>query len=139
MRAFIGGAFRTGDIGYLDEDGYLFIVDRLKDLIIAGGYNIYPRVIEEALYRHPKVLEAMVIGLPDRYRGEAPRAYVVLRPGEKLSTEELLAFLAGEISKIEMPRDIVFRASLPKTAIGKLSKKALHEEEARLRESGGSA
>ncbi len=139
MRAFIDGAFRTGDIGYLDEDGYLFIVDRLKDLIIAGGYNIYPRVIEEALYRHPKVLEAMVIGVPDRYRGEAPRAYVVLRPGEKLSTEELLAFLAGEVSKIEMPRDIVFRASLPKTAIGKLSKKALHEEEARLRESGGSA
>ncbi len=128
-RAFIDGAFRTGDIGYLDADGYLFIVDRLKDLIIAGGYNIYPRVIEEALHRHPKVLEAMVIGVPDAYRGEAPRAYVVLRPGEKLNAEELLAFLAGEVSKIEMPRDIVFRDSLPKTAIGKLSKKDLRAME----------
>jgi long-chain acyl-CoA synthetase len=126
--AFIDGAFRTGDVGYLDEDGYLFIVDRLKDLIIAGGYNIYPRIIEEALYRHPAVLEVLVIGVPDSYRGEVPAAHVVLRPGMTVSEAALRAFLAGEISKLEMPRDIVFCESLPKTAIGKLSKKDLREK-----------
>ena len=133
-RAFIDGALRTGDIGYLDEEGYLFLVDRLKDVIIAGGYNIYPRVIEEALCRHKAVAEAMVIGVPDDYRGEAPKAFVTLRPGARGDAAELLAFLGHEISRIEMPRMIEIRETLPKTAIGKLSKKALQEEEARLRE-----
>ncbi len=128
-RAFIDGVLRTGDIGYLDEDGYLFLVDRLKDVILAGGYNIYPRIIEEALYRHPAVAEAMVVGVPDAYRGEAPKAFVVLRPGEQVGAAALLAFLEGEISKIEMPREIEIRASLPKTAIGKLAKKELQAAE----------
>lgn len=138
-RAFINGALRTGDIGYLDEDGYLFLVDRLKDVIIAGGYNIYPRVIEEALCRHPAVAEAMVIGVADSYRGEAPAAFVTLRPGYRCDTDELSAFLGDQISRIEMPRVIEIRQTLPKTAIGKLSKMALREEQARLRESGGRA
>jgi long-chain acyl-CoA synthetase len=138
-RAFIAGALRTGDIGYLDDEGYLFIVDRLKDVIIAGGYNIYPRVIEEALCRHPAVAEAMVIGVPDSYRGETPKAFVTLRPGARGDAAELLAFLDHEISRIEMPREIEIRETLPKTAIGKLSKKALHEEEARLREGAAGA
>lgn len=130
-KVFIDGAIRTGDVGYLDEDGYLFLVDRIKDVIIAGGYNIYPRVIEEALYEHPAVLEAVVIGVPDEYRGQAPKAFVVLRPGQQASVDELEDFLKTRISKIEMPREIEIRTSLPKTLIGKLSKKELIAEEAK--------
>ena len=126
----IDGALRTGDIGYLDEDGYLFLVDRIKDLILCSGYNVYPRAIEEALYRHPDVLEATVIGVPDVYRGEAPKAFVALRPGATATGATLVAFLAQEISRIEMPREIEIRASLPRTLVGKLSKKELVAEEA---------
>jgi len=122
---FIDGALRTGDVGYLDEDGYLFLVDRIKDLILCGGYNVYPRVIEDALYEHPAVAEAVVIGIPDSYRGQSPKAFVALRAGAKTSEDELCAFLAERLSKIEMPSSIEIRASLPKTLIGKLSKKAL--------------
>jgi long-chain acyl-CoA synthetase len=129
-KVFVDGAIRTGDVGYLDEDGYLFLVDRIKDVIIAGGYNVYPRVIEEALYEHPAILEAVVIGVPDSYRGQAPKAFVVLRPGQTATPETLHDFLAGRVSKIEMPREIEIRASLPKTLIGKLSKKELVAEEA---------
>jgi long-chain acyl-CoA synthetase len=132
--AFIDGAFRTGDVGYLDADGFLFLVDRLKDLILCGGYNVYPRVIEEALYRHPAVREATVIGVPDAYRGEAPKAFVALREGMSATPEELKAFLGGEISKIEMPREIELRDSLPRTLVGKLSKKELEAEEEARRE-----
>jgi long-chain acyl-CoA synthetase len=126
---FIDGALRTGDVGYLDEDGYLFLVDRLKDLIICGGYNVFPRVIEEALYKHPAVAEAVVIGVPDEYRGEAPKAFVTLKPGASVTPEELKRFLADYVSKIEMPREIEIRKDLPKTLIGKLSKKELVAEE----------
>ena len=126
----IDGALRTGDIGYLDEDGYLFLVDRIKDLILCSGYNVYPRVIEEALYRHPDVLEATVIGVPDVYRGEAPKAFVALRPGATATGTSLTVFLSQEISRIEMPREIEIRASLPRTLVGKLSKKELVAEEA---------
>lgn len=129
-KVFVDGAIRTGDVGYLDEDGYLFLVDRIKDVIIAGGYNIYPRVIEEALYEHPAVLEAVVIGVPDEYRGQAPKAFVVLRPGQQATTADLVDFLHTRISKIEMPREVEIRQSLPKTLIGKLSKKELVAEEA---------
>ena len=129
-KTFIDGAIRTGDVGYLDEDGYLFLVDRIKDVIICGGYNVYPRMIEEALHDHPAVLEAVVIGLPDEYRGQAPKAFVVLRPGQQATPADLHDFLATRLSKIEMPREIELRASLPKTLIGKLSKKELVAEEA---------
>jgi long-chain acyl-CoA synthetase len=127
---FVDGALRTGDIGYLDEDGYLFLVDRIKDIILCGGYNVYPRVLEDALYEHPAVLEATVIGVADAYRGQAPKAFVVLRKGIPVTPDELKSFLAGYVSKIELPREVVIRDSLPKTMIGKLSKKELVAEEA---------
>lgn len=126
---FVDGALRTGDVGYLDEDGYLFIVDRIKDVIICGGYNVYPRMIEEALYEHPAVAEAVVIGVPDEYRGQAPKAFVTLRPDQPATPAELRAFLVDKISKIELPREVEIRETLPKTLIGKLSKKELVEEE----------
>jgi long-chain acyl-CoA synthetase len=126
---FVDGALRTGDVGYLDREGYLFIVDRMKDLIIAGGYNIYPRTIEEALYEHPAVAEAVVIAIDDDYRGQAPKAFVALKPGRSVTTEALGDFLKDKLNKIEMPREIEIRASLPKTLIGKLSKKELVAEE----------
>jgi len=126
---FIDGALRTGDIGYLDEDGYLFIVDRVKDLIIASGYNVYPRTIEEALYEHPAVAEAVVIAVDDEYRGQAPKAFVSLKAGQSVSADELCDFLKDKLNKIEMPKAIEIRDELPKTLIGKLSKKELVAEE----------
>ena len=133
---FVEGALRTGDVGYIDEDGFLFLVDRKKDLILAGGYNIYPRVIEEALYTHPAINEATVIGVPDAYRGEAPKAFVTLKDGQSATPEEIRSFLADHLNKIEMPREIDIRAELPKTMIGKLSKKELVAEEAQKRQGG---
>jgi long-chain acyl-CoA synthetase len=124
------GGLRTGDVGYLDGDGYLFLVDRIKDVIIAGGYKIYPRHVEEAIYQHPKVAECIVLGIADRYRGQTVKAYVALVPGAELGESELLAFLKGKLSPIEMPKIVEFRATLPKTLIGKPSKKALLDEEA---------
>jgi len=131
---FIYGALRTGDVGYLDKDGYLFLVDRIKDLILCSGYNVYPRVIEDALYEHPAVAEAVVIGVPDPYRGQSPKAFVALHPERIVGEEELMEFLKTRISKIEMPSRIEFRAALPKTMVGKLSKKELVAEEAARRE-----
>ncbi len=122
------GFFRSGDVGYMDEDGYIFIVDRLKDMIICSGFNVYPRTIEEAIYKHPAVEEVTVVGIPDDYRGEAPKAFVKLRPDMGLTADELLDFLRGKLSRIEMPDQIEFRDELPKTMIGKLSKKELREE-----------
>ncbi len=127
--AFVDGALRTGDVGYIDQDGYIYLVDRIKDLIIAGGYNIYPRVIEEALYQHPAIAEAVVIGVPDANKGQVPKAFVTLRQGQTVTEEELHKFLAGHISPIERPRQIEFRDQLPKTLVGKLSKKELVAEE----------
>jgi long-chain acyl-CoA synthetase len=128
--AFVGGLLRTGDVATLDNDGYCFIVDRIKDMILSGGYNVYPRVIEEAIYQHAAVEECTVIGVPDDYRGQSAKAYVKLRAGKALTAEELVEFLKDKLSPIEMPREIEFRASLPKTLIGKLSKKELVAEEA---------
>jgi long-chain acyl-CoA synthetase len=126
--AFINGALRTGDVGYLDADGYLFVTDRIKDLIICSGYNVYPRVIEDALYEHPAIAEAVVIGIPDSYRGHAPLAFVTLRVGEVRTGEELRDFLRDKLSPIELPVRVEIRTSLPKTAIGKLSRKELAAE-----------
>jgi long-chain acyl-CoA synthetase len=120
---------RTGDVGYLDEDGYLFLVDRQKDLIICSGFNVYPRTIEEALYEHPAIAEAVVIGIPDEYRGQAPKAFVTIAPGQSATPAELLDFLKDKLSRIEIPRAIEIREELPKTLIGKLSKKELIAEE----------
>ena len=125
------GRLRTGDVGYLDEEGYLYLVDRIKDIIIAGGYKIYPRNVEEAIYQHPKVAECIVLSVADPYRGQTVKAYVALVAGASLDEAELRAFLKDKLSPIEMPKLFEFRASLPKTLIGKPSKKALMEEEAR--------
>jgi long-chain acyl-CoA synthetase len=126
---FVGDFLRTGDVGIMDEEGFIFIVDRIKDLIISSGYNVYPRRIEDALYEHPAVEEAIVIGIHDDYRGEAPKAYVKLRAGATASVAELRRHLEGKVSKIEMPAEIELREILPKTMIGKLSKKELKAEE----------
>jgi long-chain acyl-CoA synthetase len=128
-KAFIEGALRTGDVGYVDADGWYYIVDRLKDLIICSGFNVYPRVLEDALYHHPAVAEAVVIGLPDPYRGQAPKAFVTLLPDATATPEELMQHMAHYVSKIEMPRQIEIRDNLPRTMIGKLSKKELIAEE----------
>jgi long-chain acyl-CoA synthetase len=127
-KSFVGRFFRTGDVGYMDEDGYIFIVDRIKDMINASGFKIYPRRIEDALYEHPAVAEAIVIGIPDAYRGEAPKAYVKLKEGKQASAEELIHFLKEKLSKIEVPDEIEFRDDLPKTLIGKLSRRELRAE-----------
>ncbi|HSD91542.1 MAG TPA: long-chain fatty acid--CoA ligase, partial [Methyloceanibacter sp.] len=123
--SFVGHYFRTGDVGYMDEGGYIFIVDRIKDMINASGFKVYPRRIEDALYEHEAVAEVTVIGIPDEYRGEAPKAFVKLKEGKEAQATELLQFLRGKLSKIELPAEIEFRDELPKTMIGKLSKKEL--------------
>ena len=124
-----GRYFRTGDIGHMDAEGFTYISDRLKDMINASGFKVYPRRIEDALYQHPAVEEAVVIGIPDAYRGEAPKAFVKLRDGAAATTQELLAFLKPRLAKTELPEEIEFRKTLPKTAVGKLSKKELKAEE----------
>lgn len=129
--SIVDGRLRTGDVGYTDEDGFTFIIDRMKDMILVGGFNVFPRVVEEALYKHPAVMEVTVIGVDDDYSGQVPKAFVVLKnPDEPLGQDELLAFLAEHIGKHELPREIEFRDALPKTMIGKLSKKELVAEEA---------
>jgi long-chain acyl-CoA synthetase len=124
------GYLRTGDIATMDEEGFFFIVDRIKDLIICSGYNVYPRTIEEAISTHPAVAEVTVIGIKDSYRGEAPKAFIKLKSGQAATKDDILAHLATKLSRIEMPSEIEFRDQLPKTMIGKLSKKELKEEEA---------
>jgi long-chain acyl-CoA synthetase len=130
--ALVDGFFLTGDIGYFDEDGYFFIVDRKKDMIISGGFNIYPVKIEYAIFEHPDVEEALVIGIPDAYRGEAAKAFVKLRTGApELTLEALRAFLDGRVGRHELPTALELRDSLPRTNVGKLSKKELIEAERR--------
>jgi long-chain acyl-CoA synthetase len=129
-KSMAGGYFLTGDIGYMDEKGYFYIVDRKKDMIISGGFNVYPNVIEQAIYEHPSVEECAVIGVKDPYRGEAAKAFVKLKAGApSFSLEELNAFLADKIGRHEMPALIEFRTSLPRTAVGKILKTELRKEE----------
>jgi long-chain acyl-CoA synthetase len=128
---FVGDFLRTGDVGVMDEEGFIFIVDRIKDLIICSGYNVYPRRIEEAIYEHRAVEEVTVIGIKDDYRGEAPKAFIKLRAGAVATAEDIRRHLESKLSKIEMPAEIEFRDALPKTMIGKLSKKELKAEEAK--------
>jgi long-chain acyl-CoA synthetase len=123
------GWFYTGDIGKMDEDGYLYIVDRKKDMIIAGGFNIYPRDIDEVLFEHPKVLEACAIGVPDDYRGETVKAFVVPMPGETLTHEELDAFCKERLSSFKVPKMYEFMDELPKSAVGKILRKDLRAME----------
>ena len=102
--AFVGDRFLTGDIGYMDADGYFYLVDRKKDMIISGGFNVYPQMIEQAIYTHPSVQEVIVIGIPDDYRGEAAKAFITLRAGAApFTADELRAFLTGKLGKHELP------------------------------------
>lgn len=128
------GFFRTGDVGYMDEDGFVYIVDRTKDMMLCGGYNVYPRNIEEAIYEHPAVAEVCVIGIPDAYRGQSPKAFIKLKAGATaFSIDELKVFLKDRLGKHEMLQSMEIRAELPKTPVGKLSKRELYEEEAHKR------
>ncbi len=130
--AFADGYFLTGDIGTMDEDGYFFIVDRKKDMILSGGFNVYPQVVEQAIYEHPSVAEVLVVGVPDDYRGEAAKAFVALRPGAKpFDIEELRRFLADKVGRHELPDHLEFRDALPRSPVGKLMKTTLREEERR--------
>jgi long-chain acyl-CoA synthetase len=122
------GWLRTGDIAHMDEEGYFYIVDRKKDMILSAGYNVYPREVEEVLYQHPKVLEAAVIGLPDEMRGEKITAYLVLKPGETATAAEIRAFCREHLAQYKQPRTVVFRDSLPKAMAGKVLRRQLREE-----------
>ena len=128
-KAIIDGWFYTGDIGYMDEDGYLYIVDRKKDMIIAGGYNIYPRDIDEVLFEHPKILEACAVGVPDPYRGETVKAFVVVKPGETLTEAEVIAFCRERLAAYKAPKMVEFLDDLPKSNVGKVLRKNLREME----------
>jgi long-chain acyl-CoA synthetase len=127
--AFVGDRFLTGDIGYVDNDGYFFLVDRKKDMIISGGFNVYPQMIEQAIYTHPSVQEVLVIGIPDDYRGEAAKAFIRLREGANpFPLDELRAFLTGKLGKHELPAAVEFVTDLPRTPVGKLSRHELRQQ-----------
>jgi long-chain acyl-CoA synthetase len=125
------GWLYTGDLGYMDDKGYFYVVDRKKDMIIAGGYNIYPREIEEVLYEHPDVLEAVAAGIPDPYRGETVKAYIVLKEGSQLTSDDLNKYARKYLAAYKAPRLYEFREELPKTAVGKILRRTLVEEEMR--------
>jgi len=123
------GWLYTGDIAYMDEEGYFYIVDRKKDLIISGGYNIYPREIDEVLHSHPKIEEAVSVGIPHETRGEIVKAYVVIRDGEELSRSDVIAYCREKLANYKVPRRVEFRKDLPKTMVGKVLRRALRDEE----------
>jgi long-chain acyl-CoA synthetase len=124
------GWFYSGDIGHMDEDGYFHISDRKKDMIIAGGYNIYPADVEAVLFEHPKVMEAAVIGVPHERRGETVKAFIVLKAGETATDEEIMTFCREHMAAYRIPRIIEFRDELPKSIVGKVLRRELREEEA---------
>ena len=123
------GWLYTGDIAVQDEDGYIFIVDRKKDMIIAGGYNVYPREIDEVLHTHPKVAEAISLGIPDEYRGETVKAFVVLAPGQEATEKEIIDFCRQKLAAYKVPKVVEFRNELPKSAVGKILRRVLRDEE----------
>ncbi len=124
-QAIRNGWLYTGDIGYYDADGYLFLVDRKKEMIIVGGYNVYPREIDEILFKHPAILEAATVGVPDSFSGEAVKAFVVLRPGAALTAKELQDYCRGVLVKYKVPTQVAFVDALPRSGVGKINKLAL--------------
>ncbi len=124
----------TGDIAYMDEEGYFFIVDRKKDMIITGGYNVYPREIDEVLYEHPKVQEAVSLGIPSKTRGEQIKAYIVPKPDAELTQEEIIQFCRQKLASYKVPRKVEFRNELPKSMVGKVLRRILYEEEMKKKE-----
>lgn len=125
----VDGWLLTGDLGYMDDEGHFFIVDRKKDMIIAGGFNIYPREIEEVLYEHEAVQECVVAGIPDPYRGETVKAYIVLKEGYNVTEEEFNVYCREHLASFKVPRIYEFRKELPKTAVGKILRRSLVDEE----------
>ena len=123
------GWLSTGDIARMDEDGYFYIVDRKKDMIIAGGFNIYPREVDEVLFQHPKIAEAISAGVPDAYRGETVKAFIVLKPGVEATDKEIIDFCKEKLAPYKVPKLIEFRKELPKSAVGKILRKILRDEE----------
>jgi long-chain acyl-CoA synthetase len=123
------GWLHTGDIARMDEEGYFYIIDRKKDIIIAGGFNIYPRDIEEVIYEHPKVKEVVVAGVPDPYRGETVKAYIVLQPETEATEQEFIDFCRIKMAAFKVPRHVEFRDILPRTIVGKVLRRQLVEEE----------
>ncbi|CAA7601136.1 AMP-dependent synthetase/ligase [Acididesulfobacillus acetoxydans] len=123
--AFTDGWFHTGDLGRRDEDGYFYIVDRKKDMLICGGYNVYPREVEEVLYSHPAVLEAAVVGLPDPVKGEIPKAFISLRPGQQTTAEEIITYCRSKMAAYKVPRLVELLPELPKNMSGKILKRSL--------------
>ncbi|MGJ5176841.1 dicarboxylate--CoA ligase PimA [Bradyrhizobium oligotrophicum] len=129
-QSFVGDHFLTGDIGYIDAEGFFFLVDRKKDMIISGGFNVYPQMIEQAIYTHPAVQEVIVIGIPDAYRGEAAKAFIKLRDGfGPFPVDDLRAFLTGKLGKHELPAAVEFVDELPRTPVGKLSRHELRRQQ----------
>jgi len=124
----------TGDVGFLDADGYLTIVDRKKDMLVVSGYNVFPQEIDEILFTHPAVLEACTIGIPDSYRGEAPKSFIVPKPGVTIEKEEIISFLKEKLASYKVPREIEFITELPKSAVGKILRKELREIDRKKRE-----
>ena len=123
-----GGWLYTGDIATMDEDGFFYIVDRKKDMLIVSGFNVYPREVEEVLYTHPAIQEAAVIGIPDAYQGESVKAFIVTKPGQTLTANDVIAFCRTQLAPHKCPRHVEFRDSLPKTAVGKVLRSALREK-----------
>jgi long-chain acyl-CoA synthetase len=122
------GWLLTGDIARIDEDGYIYIVDRKKDMLLVRGINVYPREIEEALYTHPSITECAVIGVPDESKGEVPKAFIVVREGESLTEQEVRGFCKQHLAAYKIPKHFEFRPSLPKSATQKIMKRTLREE-----------
>jgi len=121
------GWLYTGDLAVMDEDGFFAVVDRKKDLIVASGFNVYPREVEDAIYEHPQVREAAVVGVPDPYRGETVKAFVVLKENAALTADELIAFLRERLAAFKVPRQVEFRPDLPRTTVGKALRRALRQ------------
>jgi long-chain acyl-CoA synthetase len=123
------GWLSTGDIATMDEDGYLYIVDRKKDMIIAGGFNVYPKEVDEVLFQHPKVEFGITVGVPDEYRGETVKAFIVLKKGETVTEKEIIDFCREKLAPYKVPKIVEFRESLPQSAVGKVLRRELRAEE----------